>query len=251
MKVVVCFKGVPAARHVAIDPITHNLQRDSAAIEMDPDDRYALAIALQLRQQLQDVEIIALTMGAMHSQIILQEALAMGANKAVLLSDRRFAGADTLATGYTLAQAINKIDNVSLVITGQTSHDADTGQVGPNIAAQLHWQQATHVTDLTYQKLTWQITRQLDNTMQVLQTQDNLVVTVGNNDLQPAQMTVTGINQAVNETLTIWSADDLHCDLQRVGKNGSATKVVALMTPELPPHQAKLLPQATDFLNIL
>lgn len=252
MKIVVCFKGVPAARHVALDPVTHNLQRDNTAMEMDPDDRYALALALQLRQQLHDVEIIALTMGAMHSQIILQAALAMGANQTILLSDRRFAGADTLATGYTLAQAINKIGDVSLVITGYTSHDADTGQVGPNLAAQLHWQQAARVSALSYDNLAWQITRRFNNNMQTLQTQDNLVVTVDREQqLSPAQMTVSGIQQAVNETVTVWNADDLQCNLQRIGTAGSATKVVSLAAPELPAQHAQQLTSATAFLNIL
>lgn len=252
MKIVVCFKGVPAAKHVALDPVTHNLQREHTTSEMDPDDRYGMRIALQLRQALPSTTIVALTMGAPHSQIVLQQALAMGADQAILLSDRAFAGADTLATSYTLAQAIRKIANVDLVITGYSSHDADTGQVGPDLAAQLHWQQATNVTALTYHDLMWQITQQRNNTLQQLQTDEHLVVTVQRQTtLKPAQMSMTGIHKAVQTPITIWNTTVLHCDLQRVGQAGSATRVTKLITPELPMHHAQTLHTATDFLQII
>ena len=108
------------------------------------------------------------------------------------------------------------------------------------------------VSALSYDNLTWQITRRFNNNMQTLQTQDNLVVTVDREQqLPPAQMTVSGIQQAVNETVTVWNADDLQCDLQRIGTAGSAAEVVSLAAPELPAQHAQQLTSSTAFLNIL
>lgn len=146
MKIVVAIKQVPNAENVAINPITHDLMR-GADNKMNPFDKYALESAFKLAAFYGD-EVVAISMGPDQAKEVLAEAIAMGADQGILLSDRKFGGADTLATAYVLAEAIEKIDDVRLVIFGQQAVDADTGQVGPLVASQLAWPQLTYVDRL-------------------------------------------------------------------------------------------------------
>ena len=146
MNIIVPIKQVPNATEVAIDPQTNNLKRAKES-KINKYDRFALESALQLAKQLGD-EVIAITMGPQNADQVLAEAIGMGASKGILLSDRAFAGADTLATAYTLSIGISKISDIRLIIVGQQAEDADTGQVGPLIAKQLQLPQATYVAKL-------------------------------------------------------------------------------------------------------
>jgi len=144
MKIVVCIKQVPATHDAKIDPETKRIIREGIKAILNPFDNYALEEGIQLRDQFGG-EVIAISMGPQKAENSLREAISVGVDKAILLSDRAFGGSDTWATSYVLAKAIKKIGNVDLVICGKQAIDGDTAQVGPGIAAHLDWFQATYV----------------------------------------------------------------------------------------------------------
>lgn len=137
MKIIVCMKQVPAGKGIEINPETGALKRTSGATRTNPYDLFALETALQLRESLGG-EVVVLTMGPMQAESMIRDCYAMGADDGILLCDRRFAGADVLATSYALSQAIQAIGDFDLIICGKQTTDGDTAQVGPAIAEQLN-----------------------------------------------------------------------------------------------------------------
>lgn len=148
MNIVVCMKVVPKAEQVRLDPETRTLDRSAAENEINEPDKNALEMALQLRDNYNGT-VTALSMGPPFFEEHLRLAVAMGADDAVLLSDRALAGADTLATSYALAKGVQKIGDVDLVLCGEESSDASTGQVPPGIAEWLDCPQITYVAELS------------------------------------------------------------------------------------------------------
>ena len=144
MKIVVCIKQVPATSDAKIDPETKRIVREGTKAIMNPFDLYAVEEAISIREQAGG-EVIALSMGPEGAKSALIEALSMGADRAILLSDRAFGGSDTWATSYALARAISTIGGVDLVICGKQAVDGDTAQVGAGIAAKLDMLQAANV----------------------------------------------------------------------------------------------------------
>ena len=143
MNIIVCIKQVPDTTEIKLDPVKGTLIREGVPSIMNPDDKGGLELALRLKDQ-HGATVTVITMGPPQSEAILREALAMGADKAVLLSDRKFGGADTWATSYTLSAALRKLD-YDLIITGRQAIDGDTAQVGPQIAEQLDLPQVSYV----------------------------------------------------------------------------------------------------------
>lgn len=137
MKIIVCIKQVPASSQVQIDPVTGVLIRDGNNTKMNPYDLYALETALRIKE-CNNATITVITMGPPSAKTVLEEALWMGADDAVLLTDRKFAGADVVATSYTISSGIKKIGEFDLIICGKQTTDGDTAQVGPEIAECLH-----------------------------------------------------------------------------------------------------------------
>ena len=129
MNIVVTIKQVPDTNDVKIDPKTGTLIREGVPSIINPEDKNALEAALKIKDEMEGVKVIALSMGPPQAQIALRESLAMGADEAILVSDRAFAGADTLATAYVLASAVKKIKKYSLIICGRQAIDGDTAQV--------------------------------------------------------------------------------------------------------------------------
>ena len=136
MNIMVCIKQVPASSEVKIDPVTGNLIRDGKNVKLNPFDLFALEAAFQINERIGG-SVHALTMGPDSAIKVLKEAIHMGANKGTVISDRKFAGADVLATAYTISQMIDHIGNFDLVICGKQTTDGDTAQVGPEIAENL------------------------------------------------------------------------------------------------------------------
>lgn len=134
MKIITCIKQVPASSNVEVDPKTGVLIRDGNNVKMNPFDLYALETAYQIKNKKENVNIHSITMGPPSATIVLKEALYMGSDEATLISDRRFAGADVLATSYTLSQLIELIGDYDMIICGKQTTDGDTAQVGPEIA---------------------------------------------------------------------------------------------------------------------
>ncbi len=145
MKIVVCIKQVPGSANVGFDPATKRLRRQEGEAVMNPFDTYGLEQGMLIKEKLGG-EVIALSMGPARAEQTLREAVACGADKAILLSAKEFEGADAWVTAYVLSRAIRTIGNVDLVICGKQAVDGDTAQVGPGIAGQLGWPQAAYVS---------------------------------------------------------------------------------------------------------
>ena len=145
MNIVVCIKQVPDTTEIKIDPVKGTLIRDGVPSIMNPDDKGGLELALRMKDNY-GANVTVITMGPPQAELILREALAMGADRAILLTDRKFAGADTLATSYALAGAMKTMD-YDLIIAGRQAIDGDTAQVGPEMAEHLDIPQVSYVID--------------------------------------------------------------------------------------------------------
>ncbi len=134
MNIIVCIKQVPGTTQVEIDEKTGVMKRDTGSAKMNPYDLYAIETALRIKEKLIDVQTTAITMGPPQSEAVLREAYMLGIDHGILLTDRKFGGADCLATAYTLSQAILKIGLPDLIICGKQTTDGDTAQVGSELA---------------------------------------------------------------------------------------------------------------------
>ena len=225
MKIVVCIKQIPDTTEIKINPVTGTLIRDGVPSIMNPDDKGGLEVALQLKDQF-NAHVTVITMGQPQAEAILREALAMGADRAILLTDRKFAGADTLATSNALAGALRVIEH-DLIITGRQAIDGDTAQVGPQIAEHLHLPQVSYVAGFEYDgKNTMQVKKENEDGYQLLEVQLPAVLTVLASAFKPRYMTVAGIINAYDaQEIEIWTADKIDVDENKLGLNGSPTRV--------------------------
>ncbi len=223
MKIVVCIKQVPDTNEIKINPATGTLIRDGVPSIMNPDDKSGLEMALRLKQ-VHQASVTVITMGPPQADVMLREALAMGADKAILLTDKRFAGADTLATSTALAAALKKLE-YDLIITGRQAIDGDTAQVGPQVAEMLNIPQVTYVDKIQWQNPLFRIRRATEEGYEHLECDAPMLISVIASANQPRYMSVHGIVQAYNRTVQVWSVDDLQVDISRLGLKGSPTKV--------------------------
>lgn len=224
MNIVVCIKQVPDTTEVKIDPKTGTLIREGVPSIMNPDDKGGLELALELKDKY-GANVTVITMGLPQAQAILREALAMGADRAILLTDRKLGGADTLATSYALAGALRTLD-YDLVITGRQAIDGDTAQVGPELAEHLDIPQVTYLEDCTLnQNNTLTIKKQLEDGYQMVEVQMPCLVSVLASSYKPRYMTVKGIVECFDKPIETWGADKIAVDEEQLGKKGSPTNV--------------------------
>ena len=224
MKIVVCIKQVPDTTEIKINPVTGTLIRDGVPSIMNPDDKGDLEVALQLKDQF-GAHVTVITMGPPQAEAILREAMAMGADRAILLTDRKFAGADTLATSNALAGALRVIEH-DLVITGRQAIDGDTAQVGPQIAEHLHTPMISYVAAVEFDgkdKLT--VKKEDEDGYQMLEVHTPALLTVLASAFKPRYMTVKGIMEAYDKEVEVWGADKLDVEVERLGLSGSPTRV--------------------------
>lgn len=239
MKIFVCVKQVPGVSEVKIDPKTNTLVREGILSVVNPNDRNAIELALTLKEK-HPAEIIVLSMGPPQAEEILREAIAMGADKGYLLTDRAFAGADTLATSYTLALAIKKIlgdsdpEEKYLVICGAQAIDGDTGQVPPELAEELGIPQIAYVLNLELNEDKIVAERKF-RAVEIVVIETNLpaVISVLNDINKPRYPSMAGILKAHdNSTIVHFDADALNADRSKIGLNGSNTEVWKIFSPE-------------------
>ena len=225
MKVIVCIKQVPNTTEIKIDPVTNTLKRDGVASIINPDDKTGLEVALRLKEA-HGANVTVISMGPPQAEKALAEALAMGADKAVLLTDRAFAGADTLATSKTIAAAIKNFD-YDLIIAGRQAIDGDTAQVGPEIAEHLGIPQITYACDVTYSEedKTFTVKRQFEDGYQLLQVQAPCLFTVLSTACKPRYMRVKGLVDLDKKEVQIMTRGDLEIEDAVLGLKGSPTKV--------------------------
>ncbi len=236
MRIVVPIKQVPETSNVKMDPETGTMIRTGVEAIVNPLDLYAIEAALRLRDAVGG-QVTTISMGPPLAAKALKEALAMGCDDGVLLSHRKFAGADTWATAYTLAQAIKKLGAVDLVICGERATDGDTGQVGPGIAAFLDFPLATYVSriaDIEDDGL--RLNRLVEGGIEVLWTSLPAVLTVVKEIAAPRLPTLRGKQRARQTDLPVWGPDELALDAEKIGLNGSPTRVVKIDKPKISRH---------------
>lgn len=248
MHIVVCIKQVPDSAQIRVHPVTNTIMRQGVPTIINPYDLFALEQALRLRDE-HGGEVTVLTMGPPMAEDSLRKALTFGADRAVLLTDRFFAGSDTLATSYALASAIAKIGEVwgkpDIVFTGKQTIDGDTAQVGPGIAKRLDLNQLTYVAkiaeiDLTRGELTAE--RRAEGGTQVLRTKLPVLVTMleGTNDMRRGSM--QDAFRAARAEVVKWSAKDAGIeDLGKCGLKGSPTVVKRVFAPAARAEKAHLI----------
>ncbi|MBP2025665.1 electron transfer flavoprotein subunit beta/FixA family protein [Peptoniphilus stercorisuis] len=227
MKIVVCIKQVPDTNEVRLDPVTNTLIRDGVPSIINPDDKAGLEAALRIKDNNpEDVEITVVSMGPPQAEAVLREAIAMGADEGVLVTDRAFGGADTWATSCTIAGALEHLD-YDLIITGRQAIDGDTAQVGPQIAEHLGLPQVTYAEDLKVEGDKVIVKRQFEDRYHVIEAKMPCVVTALTELAEPRYMTIGKIFDAYKKDITVWGLDDIKdkLDLSNIGLKGSPTKV--------------------------
>ncbi|MCX7003008.1 MAG: electron transfer flavoprotein subunit beta/FixA family protein [bacterium] len=235
MIIVVCIKQVPDTNNVRINPETKTLIREGVESIINPFDCYALEEGVRLKERLGG-KVIVLTMGPPQAESALREAISLGADEAVLLSDRAFAGSDTLATSYALAQAIRKLGHVDLIICGKQAIDGDTAQVGPGIAVHLGLPQITYVRKIeAIENGIIRAERLNEEGYDVLEVSLPAMLTVVKEINQPRIASLKGKMAAKKAVVLTWKAADVGVDPALVGLEGSPTLVVEIFTP--PPRK--------------
>ena len=237
MEILVCVKQVPDTAEVKIDPVKHTVIRAGVPNIFNPFDQNALEAALQMKDADKDVKITLLSMGPDQAKDVLREGLAMGADDAYLLSDRKLGGSDTLATGYALAQAIKKlaadkgIEQFDIILCGKQAIDGDTAQVGPQIACELGIPQITYARDIKVEGN--KVTVQQENEEGYIVTEANfpVLITAVKDLNEPRFPTIRGTMKAKRREIPNLDAAAVAADDAQIGLSGSPTKVRKIFTP--------------------
>lgn len=233
MHLIVPIKQVPETDQVRMDPETGTVIRKGLSAIINPLDLYALETALQIKETYGG-KITALSMGPKLAEKALREALALGCDQGVLLTDRKFAGSDTWATAYTLSQAIRKLSPFDLIICGERATDGDTGQVGPGIASFLDLPLATYVDRLLgFVDEGMRVRRMVETGSETLWSSLPAVITVVKDIARPRFPTLRGKLDAKNAEVIIWEAKDLSLEEESLGLSGSPTRVVKIEKSKL------------------
>ncbi|TET49248.1 MAG: electron transfer flavoprotein beta subunit/FixA family protein [Dehalococcoidia bacterium] len=237
MLVVACIKQVPDTTQVEIDPVTGTLKREGVPFIMNPFDAHALEESLRLKDRY-GFRVVVISMGPPNTEITLRKSLALGADEAVLLSDRAFGGADTLATSFVLAEAIKRLnqqDEVVAVICGRQTIDGDTAQVGPGIATRLAFSQLTLVDrieniDLTAKKVI--VRRKVGSWREKVEAPLPALIAVVREINHLRYPTLPRRLMAEKAPVSLWDNQEMKLDENRVGLKGSATQVRRIFSPE-------------------
>jgi electron transfer flavoprotein beta subunit len=237
MLVVACIKQVPDTTQVQIDPVTNTLVREGIPFIVNPYDTHAVEEALRLKAHF-GFRVAAISMGPPNAEATLKKALALGADEAVLLSDRAFGGADTLATSRVLSEAIRKLgerEEVGIVFCGKQTIDGDTAQVGPGIATRLGYTQLTQVDailalDPVARRIT--VRRKLEGRHETVDAPLPAMITVVRELNRPRYPTVPMRLDAQQSSVTVWDNKVLQLDPGSIGLKGSPTWVSRIFSPE-------------------
>lgn len=231
MNIVVCVKQVPDTTVVKIDPKTGTLIRDGVPSIINPEDKHALEGALRIKEAT-GAKVTVVSMGLPMAKAALREALCMGADEAILLTDRALGGADTLATSKALAGVIAKLD-ADLVFAGRQAIDGDTAQVGPEIAEHLNIPQVTYVQDVKVEGDTLIVNRALEDGHQVVEVKTPCLLTAIEELNRPRYMNVARIFETNDDEIKVMGAADIDVPVEQLGLKGSPTKVKKSMTKEV------------------
>lgn len=230
MDIIVCIKQVPDTTEVKINPETNTLIREGVPSIVNPFDENALEAALKLKEK-HGGKVTAITMGPPQATEALKTALAMGIDEVILVSDRAFAGSDTWATSYTLAQTIKKIGKYDLILCGKQAIDGDTAQVGPGIAEWLNIPQVTFAVKIEVNDKTAKIERLLEEANEVVEAPLPVVLTVVKQINEPRMPSLKGMMKAKKAIITTLKATDIDTEESKLGLNASPTQVVKIFSP--------------------
>ena len=231
MNIIVCIKQVPNTADVKIDPKTNTLIREGVESIINPFDTYAIEESVRLKERFGG-KITVISMGPPQADAALREAISLGCDEGILISDRAFAGSDTWATSYTLSRAIKKIGTFDLILCGKQASDGDTAQVGPGIATHLDIPQVTYVKKIEEMKEgRARVERLIEEGYEVVETTMPCLLTVVKEINVPRLPSLKGKMRSKSAKIIIWGAKDLECDPKRIGLEGSPTKVVKIFNP--------------------
>jgi electron transfer flavoprotein beta subunit len=230
MNLIVCIKQVPDTTEVKINPETNTLIREGVPSIVNPFDENAVEAALELREK-HGGKVTVITMGPPQAAEALKTTIAMGADEAVLVSDRAFAGSDTWATSYTLSQAIRKLGGYDLILCGKQAIDGDTAQVGPGIAEWLGIPQVTFAVKLEIDGQKAKVERMLEEINEIVECPLPAVITVVKQMNEPRLPSLKGMMKAKKAEIKTLTAADVEADSTNIGLNGSPTNVVRIFTP--------------------
>lgn len=231
MNIIVCIKQVPETTEVRVNPETNTLIREGVSSIINPFDMYAIEEAIRLKEK-QGGKVIVITMGPPQAEAALREAISMGADEGILLSDRAFAGSDTWATSYTLAGGIKKIRDYDLILCGKQASDGDTAQVGPGIATHLDIPQVTYVKKIEeIKEKSMRVERMLEEGYEIIETPLPALLTVVKEINQPRLPSLKGKMRAKKAQIIVWTQKELNLDEKEIGLKGSPTQVVKIFTP--------------------
>jgi electron transfer flavoprotein beta subunit len=234
MKIIVLIKQVPDTTDVKLDPKTGNLLRQGIESIINPDDRHAIEAAVSLKQALGD-KVIAVSMGPPQAIDAISEAMGMGVDKGILLSDRAFAGADTWATSFTLGKAIEKIKEFDLVICGRQAIDGDTAQVGPQVADYLGLPQVSYVCEIEkIEESAILVKRRLEDGFERIRCAMPALLTVIGEINTPREPHVERLIDACKERaqIEVWNSADIGVQTREIGLEGSLTHVIKTFAPK-------------------
>lgn len=232
MNIIVCLKQVPGTTEVKIDPETNTLRREGIKNVVNPFDTYALEEGVRLKERYGG-KVTALSMGPPQAEEMLREAISLGADEAVLVSDRAFAGSDTLATSYTLSRAVGRLADFDLVICGRQTIDGDTGQVGPELAEMLGLPFVAYVSkveEVADGRMT--VRRMVEEGHEVIEVPLPGVISVVKEINVPRLPSLRGLSRAKRANIPVWTSAELDVDEGMVGLTGSPTRVVKVFFPQ-------------------
>lgn len=231
MNIVVCVKQVPATNEVKMNKETNTIIREGVEAVINPFDSYAIEEGLRVKEKLGG-KVTVMSMGIPSVAELLKETVALGVDETVLLSDRAFAGSDTLATAYALSMGIKKIGNIDLIICGKQAIDGDTAQVGPSLAEKLDLPHTTYVRKIVEIREGYiKCQRLTEDGYEVIEMPLPAVITVVKEINEPRLPSIKGMMKAKKAIVNIWTADDIGADKALCGLKGSPTQVVKTFVP--------------------
>lgn len=231
MKIIVCIKQVPGTNEVKMDPVTNTIIRENVPAIINPFDTYAIEEAVRIKEKT-GAEVYALSMGIPMAAEMLREAISLKVDKAMLLTDRKFAGADTLATSYTLLQGVDKIGDFDLIICGKQATDGDTAQVGPSLAKTLGIAYATNISKIIeISKEKMHCMKITDDGYEEIEIKMPALITVVKEINMPRLPSIKSMRTSKNAEIEIVTFDDTNADENRAGLKGSPTQVRKTFVP--------------------
>lgn len=234
MDILICIKQVPGTNKVEVDPVTGVLKRDGVDSKMNPYDLYALETAVKINESVGGA-IKVISMGPPQAKEVIKEAFTMGAHDGMLLSDRKFAGADVLATSYTISQGVRKMGNTDLIICGKQTTDGDTAQVGPEMAEYLgipHIANVRKIVEVKDKSIV--VEMDMPETLEIVEVKFPCLITVEKDIFQPRLPSYRKKLETVDKEIGMISLKDFEDQNEkRYGLNGSPTQVERIFPPDV------------------